>query len=287
MGSTPIVCRHISFGLCMLSCSQQSLDCNEPIIGTAAESITRWILIGYAKKWPTRIKVQDLQISSRLKLEIQKGLQVPNTKLLLIRRPKHDNNTVFLVDSGVCYRSTAENCSLVDGAGMNKHLEPLILVCTHGTRDRCCALLGGRFFASMAKKNPNIVWQASHLGGHRFAPVALCLPHGVLYGRLQPEDCEQLISGAVHKQYVLFDKMRGDTRYSRPVQAAIIAALRKGVTGFTVGQATAHRPNFWTVAVQHNQSITFKVHKKLLPTQICTSCVDVAPKDIYGFEVTE
>jgi hypothetical protein len=30
------------------------------------------------------------------------------------------------------------------------------------------------------------VWECSHLGGHRFAPTALVLPTGYLYGRLDP-----------------------------------------------------------------------------------------------------
>ncbi len=65
-----------------------------------------------------------------------------------------------------------------------------LLVCTHGMRDRCCARFGQPFFREAKKLSkqghlPNIrVWQASHIGGHRFAPTAISLPDGRYYGRL-------------------------------------------------------------------------------------------------------
>jgi hypothetical protein len=31
------------------------------------------------------------------------------------------------------------------------------------------------------------VWECSHTGGHRFAGVLICLPDGLVYGRLDPE----------------------------------------------------------------------------------------------------
>ncbi len=59
--------------------------------------------------------------------------------------------------------------------------DPLLLVCTHGRRDRCCALDGRALALAVGDTD---VWECSHLGGHRFAPTALVLPTGYLYGRL-------------------------------------------------------------------------------------------------------
>lgn len=53
-------------------------------------------------------------------------------------------------------------------------------VCTHSTRDACCAVHGRR---RIATASPD-VWECSHLGGHRFAATSLFLPSGRLYGRL-------------------------------------------------------------------------------------------------------
>jgi hypothetical protein len=57
-------------------------------------------------------------------------------------------------------------------------------VCTHGRRDRCCALDGRALVKALIDAGEPDVWESSHLGGHRFAPTALVLPTGYLYGRL-------------------------------------------------------------------------------------------------------
>jgi hypothetical protein len=62
--------------------------------------------------------------------------------------------------------------------------DPLLLVCTHGRRDRCCALDGRALVKALVEAGEPDVWECSHLSGHRFAPTALVLPTGYLYGRL-------------------------------------------------------------------------------------------------------
>lgn len=62
-----------------------------------------------------------------------------------------------------------------------------LLVCTNGRRDVCCALTGRALAEEVARSRPGLVWEASHLGGHRFAPTALVLPVGVALGRLTAE----------------------------------------------------------------------------------------------------
>ncbi len=73
-----------------------------------------------------------------------------------------------------------------------------LLVCTHGTRDACCATLGFPAFVALrrlANQHPAArlrVWRASHLGGHRFAPTLLDLPEGRLWGHLAPDELTAL-----------------------------------------------------------------------------------------------
>lgn len=75
--------------------------------------------------------------------------------------------------------------------------DPLLLVCTHGRRDRCCALEGRALAIAVADVRPG-VWECSHLGGHRFAPTALVLPTGYLYGRLDPGAAVDALKAAGH-----------------------------------------------------------------------------------------
>ena len=62
--------------------------------------------------------------------------------------------------------------------------DPLLLVCTHGRRDRCCALDGRALVGALMDAGEPHLWECSHLSGHRFAPPARVLPTGYLYGRL-------------------------------------------------------------------------------------------------------
>ena len=65
-----------------------------------------------------------------------------------------------------------------------------ILICTHGSHDKCCAKHGIPFYreaiAAIAQWDLQEVrlWQTSHFGGHRFAPTLIDLPGGRYYGRL-------------------------------------------------------------------------------------------------------
>ena len=59
---------------------------------------------------------------------------------------------------------------------------PVLAVCTNGSRDLCCGL-DGRALVDALADLPG-VWECSHLGGHRFAPTALHVPTGLVYGRL-------------------------------------------------------------------------------------------------------
>ncbi len=75
--------------------------------------------------------------------------------------------------------------------------EPLLVVCANGRRDRCCGHEGGRLAHALWQGgHAGQVLTGSHLGGHRFAPTALVLPHGAVYGRLDATACAEILVGA-------------------------------------------------------------------------------------------
>ena len=63
-----------------------------------------------------------------------------------------------------------------------RHPERVDLVCTNGKRDICCAQLGRPLLEHLEAAGRE-VWESSHIGGHRFAPVHLTLPDGRIWGR--------------------------------------------------------------------------------------------------------
>ena len=100
--------------------------------------------------------------------------------------------------------------------------DPMLLVCTHGRRDRCCAVDGRALARAVAATGESDVWESTHLGGHRFAPTALVLPTGYLYGRLD-------VAGAVaaHKATGVGEVepglCRGRSTWTQPGQVAELA----------------------------------------------------------------
>ena len=97
--------------------------------------------------------------------------------------------------------------------------EPLLLICTHEQRDPCCGLDGKALVEALAGPH---VFACSHLGGHRFAPTALVLPTGYLYGRLDPTTAAAIHTDAAAGE-VATDRCRGRSTWSPQGQVAELA----------------------------------------------------------------
>lgn len=74
---------------------------------------------------------------------------------------------------------------------------PLLAVCTHGTRDRCCAKWGYSAYRSAralyeAGASPFQALECSHLGGDRFAATGVFFPSGSMYAYLDQADLSRL-----------------------------------------------------------------------------------------------
>ncbi len=114
-----------------------------------------------------------------------------------------------------------------------KTTEPLLLVCANAKRDACCALLGRPLAAELAADPAlaDVVWESSHLGGHRFAPTSLLLPWGTSYGRVDHSGISAALEEARAGRASLMG-YRGRTALRRWLQAAEIAVREaEGVDG--------------------------------------------------------
>lgn len=107
--------------------------------------------------------------------------------------------------------------------------EPVLLVCTNGTRDTCCARLGRPVAASALEQHPGRVWEVTHTSGHRFAATTVLLPSGSLHGRVL--DAAPLLAAADRGDLVLTG-YRGRSTWSTGAQVAEDHVRRtEGVTG--------------------------------------------------------
>lgn len=97
--------------------------------------------------------------------------------------------------------------------------DPLLLVCTNGRRDQCCAVKGRPVAVALAREFTGRVWESSHLHGHRFASTALALPSGQMFARMDADlgrrvlvEPAPVVAGTAHE--------RGRTQLTEPVQVA-------------------------------------------------------------------
>lgn len=139
--------------------------------------------------------------------------------------------------------------------------EPLVLVCTNGKRDRCCALRGRPLAAELDASATADTWEVTHIGGHRFAPTLLVLPYGYAYGRADAPSVKAAVEG-VREGRVVTTGCRGRSTWERPGQAADLAVREHtgesradALTVTAVQTAGAH----WSVAVTHADGRRWRV----------------------------
>ncbi len=117
---------------------------------------------------------------------------------------------------------------------------PLLLICTHGRRDQCCAMRGRPLAAALAKRfsGGDEIWESSHTKGHRFAPSMLLLPANYSFGHLAPNGATEVLQKARQGELRLLGN-RGRGIHDVPAQVAELEVARMMADdGLTVGLAS-------------------------------------------------
>lgn len=232
------------------NCSAFSDRLGEPLAGTAPVA-TAWLAIEQPGPWGAKALTQshlDLEVGT----ELGRRAEGTGLRIALIRRVGHHALTddaprrVLICDTrpgtaAVRSLAVSDPHELLDldlsalASGRldvgEAHPSPTILVCTNGKRDRCCAELGRSLVLDLAEAAASDsesgiesadIWEADHLGGHRFAPTAVVLPTGYVYGRLDAATAIAAVDAAARHQ-VVTEHARGRSTWSRPGQAADLA----------------------------------------------------------------
>ncbi|WP_137294013.1 sucrase ferredoxin [Nocardioides dongxiaopingii] len=177
----------------------------EPIAGTAPTDAA-WLLLEDDGPWPATV-------TSGVDDDRAAGARVQ-----LVRRPGRTDTTAA--------GSFERRVELPDAGG-----EPLLLVCTHGRRDVCCAERGRPVAAALAERWPVETWETTHLGGHRFAATLVAFPSGVVLGRLDPASAVAAVE-ALRAGRMPLDHARGRAGWPARAQHADLALRRRhGWTG--------------------------------------------------------
>ncbi len=217
-------------------CADVSRAHAESLAATASH-VENWVLVEYRRLWS-----RDTIAGSGLPDEAKKHLRsqlaaLPRSRLLFIRRPERRGAglEVFFGRSQERERrfhaleiGSYDELPALDfaaaldgGAAVGEALDhPLLVVCTHGKRDRCCAKYGRPLYDELREEtDPDWVWQSTHVGGDRFAGNLVCLPEGLFFGRVERPDVWGLLDEYLAGRIDL-GHYRGRSAYPFPVQAA-------------------------------------------------------------------
>ncbi|WP_291478229.1 sucrase ferredoxin [Corynebacterium sp.] len=223
----------------------------EPLPGTAKTG-RLIVAVEYPQGWGKDI-LDGEALGRELAGQVKRWLKRYHAQLQFIRRPGRagqvtvgqDGTAVaFIADAGAT-PPTLERLELPGGVrglldvdlstpgavpGATRVNHPLLLVCTHGKRDQCCALKGRPLAAALAERHGgesgDQVWESSHTKGHRFAPSMILLPHNYSFGTLDvPGASEMMTTLADGRLPVAGNRGRGTLDPRAQVAELAVAAL--------------------------------------------------------------
>ena len=218
-----------------MRCSALAEQLGEPLAGTVDQR-RRWLLLEDRSAWGTDA------VADRFGADAAATAKGLGLRLLLVRRREGDPSDdavrrAILVDT----EGAAMAVRTVRGPGeldvpalaamplheFGAHMtDPILLVCTNGRRDACCALRGRALTVALADEHAERVWECTHLGGHRLAANLVCLPHGIVYGRVAPDEGPRLaaayLAGELDPEH-----LRGRSAWPAPAQVAEVELRRR------------------------------------------------------------
>ncbi|WP_378737375.1 sucrase ferredoxin [Nocardia brasiliensis] len=282
-------------------CSAAAMD--TPLPGTATH-VTGWLCVEQPGAWGRDV-IGDEVLGPEITPELAARTAAARVRPTLIRRPGRNEFTgtrTVLIASSRPAGSWCERFEITDlkqlldldlhllngpppGIGVPVH-DPLVLVCAHGKRDQCCALLGRPIAAELATKYPGQVWECSHTGGHRFAPALVLLPSGLTYGRLDAAAAEEMVEAA-RRGEVSMTGLRGRSCYP-PIEQLAELAVREHISAptdaLTVTPDTTLTPTNPTLAgaaiVTHRDGRRWRVTARTLAYPARQASCNATPKPV-------
>ena len=202
-------------------CSLRSRESDESLSGTAS-TIRRWLLIEHDGPWG-RDGLRDARLPDGLGDGLHALARRFGGRVLLIRRPDRPSGVgsgakrCFAVDTREAWVGTATVDRIEDAAVLDPRdratfadvSDPLFVVCTHGRRDPCCAERGRPLARALAAAAPGAAWESTHVGGDRFAGNLVAFPHGLYFGRVEPEEAADIARDYGDERITRLDRYRG------------------------------------------------------------------------------
>ncbi|WP_409485596.1 sucrase ferredoxin [Arsenicicoccus dermatophilus] len=303
------------------ACSRSWEEAGHPVWGTAA--IARfWVALEQPGPWG-RDAFTESWLDPALGAGLQRACQEAGGRLVLVRsvgdrRSRADRapRQVF-VAGGLAGRPWLVTGAVVDPAELRALpldllagpdpqpvLEAvpgtrltdggIVLVCTNGRRDVCCAVRGRPVALAASRARPGQVWECTHTGGHRFAATGIGLPSGHTAARLTPELAVRLVEAEGRRELApeLLDPAHDRGRSHLPLTHQAAQGWVRSVTGETSLTALAcssrgdDRDDEVTVTHVDGRVWRLRVHKEPTGERLVDSCGG-GPRPAHAFVVDE
>lgn len=275
-------------------CSDVADAAGDPREGTAPPA-AHWFLVEHPGPWG-RVALVESGLDPGAVRALSAWALAEGGRVLLVRRPGRAAPAAgrrwFRVDSreGVeeirtgTFTDESELVAAARAPG-DPFDGPLHLVCAHGRHDTCCAVRGRPVAAALAVADPERTWECSHIGGCRFAPALVLLPHGFTLGGVPTEEAPAVArayaDGRLDPRWV-----RGRSCHSPAVQAAQdharLATGADGVDALRLVDATADG-DLWTVRFR-DPDISVVLRERRVDTGRPLTCAATAPGWMRVFE---
>ncbi|MDT8915175.1 sucrase ferredoxin [Amycolatopsis sp. PS_44_ISF1] len=280
-------------------CAELADAAGDALAGTAPPA-SRWLLIEHPGSW-SRKALDAPGLDPAAVAAVTAWAGPADARIVLIRRPgprvrDTASRQWFLVDARPG-REAIRTGEFHDARGLaavpadqgRPFTGPLTLVCAHGRHDACCAVRGRPLVAALAAARPETTWECTHLGGCRFAPTAVVLPHGFTFGRVPPADAAGIVDDYVRGR---LDTrwLRGRSAFPPAVQAAQHHARRAtGACGIDELRPSALEPagaGRWRVEfTDPGCSVLLQEHRT--PVDRPLTCAAAAPGQLREFALLD
>ena len=279
-------------------CADDAESRGELLPGTASRA-DRFVLVEFPTPWPH--KALDA-FSADVRAALETACAATSAKLLLIRRPGERTPekrgwAVYDVRQRRSlwgkWTTEADLGPLVEAATSAPSdrwsTDPVVLVCTHARHDACCGMRGRPVAAALAEAHPDLVWECTHVGGHRFAANLVLPLDGTYYGRVEAETVVDVVDAHLKKSEISADHVRGFSWMAPAAQAVAVEAHRRwgpaGADDIEAASVVALGSDRWRVELTGGEvipsSITAEVERMAGSVARLSCLADPSPNEIF------
>lgn len=187
-------------------------------------------MIEYYGNWGSKVAdiVEKSRLSDALKAQVRQFQEEApeDVRVLLFKRADRTRSrSIYLArhtDEGMYLNHIPRDRKNLDLMGAYRNpvaaQRDIVLVCTHGKRDKCCAKWGFPMYKSLVDSLHEgfEVFECTHVGGDRFAANVIWLPYGHCFGhtQLNPEHFAQQLN----RGRIALNHYRGCSALPSPAQ---------------------------------------------------------------------